>query len=248
MNEEKSYIKVLSYIMLATLFILILSLWIGFSENITLVKISMLIFGSIFTFILISILTIIILSKKLFQNNNLSNIQAKILYYSISFFYPLLIFTAKVTKVDKNKIRLMYTNINNLLIKTKNIKIKKENLLILLPHCIQNSKCQFKITNDINNCRKCGKCDVDEILRLKEKYDINVVVATGGTLARKWIMDIKPKAIVAVACERDLSSGISDMKGLPVLGVLNDRPNGPCIDTRVSIDKLEEAIKFFIGE
>lgn len=246
MNEEKSFIKVLIYIITVASLILFVSLWIGFSENITLVKFIMLFFGAFFIFIIINILSIIMLSKKLFEKNNLSSFESKILYYSISLYYPLLIFTANITKIDKNKIRLIYTNINNLLIKSKKIKIKKEELLILLPHCLQDSKCQFKITNDINNCRKCGKCDIDKILKLKEKYKINVVVATGGTLARKWIMDMKPKAIVAVACERDLSSGISDVKGLPVLGVLNDRPNGPCINTRVSIDRLEEAIKYFI--
>jgi hypothetical protein len=30
---------------------------------------------------------------------------------------------------------------------------------------------------------------------------------------------------------------------LPVLGILNDRPFGPCINTKVDVDKVEAAIQ-----
>ncbi|MBS4536110.1 DUF116 domain-containing protein [Clostridium sp. D2Q-14] len=246
MKEEKSFILVLSYIVLITLAILISSLYIGFTNNTTLINSIILLVTFVFSLVIINILLIIILIIKLFKKNNLNNIESKILYYSVSLYYPLVLTITKITKIDKNKIRLIYTKINNLLIQSKNVKLKPEELLILLPHCLQWSECQFKITNDIDNCRKCGKCDIHKIIELKDKYDVNVAVATGGTLARKWIKETKPKAIVAVACERDLSSGISDVRGLPVIGVVNDRPNGPCINTKVSIEKLEDAIKFFI--
>ena len=60
-------------------------------------------------------------------------------------------------------------------------------------------------------------------------------------------MDIRPKGIIAVACERDLTSGIVDVGEMDVIGILIDRPNGPCIDTKVDIKKLEEAILFYLG-
>jgi len=46
-----------------------------------------------------------------------------------------------------------------------------------------------------------------------------------------------------VACEGDLTSGIRDCYPLPVLGVLNDRPFGPCYNTSVDLERIEEAIK-----
>jgi hypothetical protein len=49
-----------------------------------------------------------------------------------------------------------------------------------------------------------------------------------------------------VACERDLSSGIQDSYPLPVFGVLNSRPQGPCYDTLVDLEKVEEALKTFL--
>jgi hypothetical protein len=52
--------------------------------------------------------------------------------------------------------------------------------------------------------------------------------------------------IIAVACERDLSSGIQDVYPLPCFGVLNQRPHGPCLDTQVPLEHVEWAIKRFL--
>ena len=103
-----------------------------------------------------------------------------------------------------------------------------------------------KITRNIENCRQCGGCSVGALLGLSHKYGIHVGVATGGTLARQMVKEIRPKAIIAVACERDLTSGIQDVFPLPVLGVLNERPFGPCFNTRVDIKKVEAAILDFL--
>ena len=72
-----------------------------------------------------------------------------------------------------------------------------------------------------------------------------LAVATGGTLARRVIGEVRPLAIIAVACETDLTSGIQDSYPLPVYGVLNERPHGPCRDTTVNLDRVREAIAFF---
>ncbi|MGI6559076.1 MAG: DUF116 domain-containing protein [Limnochordia bacterium] len=47
-------------------------------------------------------------------------------------------------------------------------------------------------------------------------------MSTGGTRARQLVKELKPKGVVAIACERDLASGIQDTRPLKVLGVTND--------------------------
>jgi len=133
--------------------------------------------------------------------------------------------------------------INNEIVK-KSDKIRNfRNLLILLPHCLQNSVCKIRITYNIDNCIKCGKCDIYQLCKLKERYKLKIFIASGGTIARKIIKENKPELIIAVACERDMLSGIRDVFPLPVYSVLNDRPEGPCFNTRVSVEKIEEFIK-----
>lgn len=171
----------------------------------------------------------------------------KFLSYFISnfldLFYPLVIFVAKILGLEVERVEQSYIEIKNFLFnKTINSYAPKD-ILILAPHCIQYSGCKFKVTYDIDNCRRCGKCQINDLVNLKEKYGVNVAVATGGTLARKVVKDIKPKVIIAIACERDLTSGMQDVKQIPVYGIINERPNGPCFNTRVDVQKIEETIK-----
>jgi hypothetical protein len=39
-----------------------------------------------------------------------------------------------------------------------------------------------------------------------------------------------------------------DVRKIPVVGVLNERPQGPCINTRVSVDKIEDSIRYLLGK
>jgi hypothetical protein len=80
------------------------------------------------------------------------------------------------------------------------------------------------------------------LVEIGRKYGVDISVATGGTLARKVIVEKRPKLVLAVACERDLTSGIKDCYPLPVIGILNDRPFGPCFNTTVDTAKIDEAL------
>jgi hypothetical protein len=117
----------------------------------------------------------------------------------------------------------------------------------LLPHCLQNFQCPHRVTAEVRNCTGCGKCEIADLTKLCDSYGIKMSIATGGTLARRVIVETRPKAIVAVACERDLTSGIQDSYPIPVIGVLNERPFGPCRDTRVDLGLVADAVRFFLG-
>ena len=85
------------------------------------------------------------------------------------------------------------------------------------------------------------------LLDIADTYGCKFVVVTGGTLARLMIKNIRPKAIVAIACERDLVSGMNDVFPIPVVGVLNERPCGPCCNTRVDTDRIKEVVEKLIN-
>jgi uncharacterized protein len=52
-----------------------------------------------------------------------------------------------------------------------------------------------------------------------------------------------PDGIVAVAGERDLTLGIQDVHPIPVYGVINDRPQGPCPTTCVDCALVKQGIR-----
>ena len=159
--------------------------------------------------------------------------------------YPLLMLAGAFMKSRKEQFQRQIIDLNNWLIKAEPERYRTKRILLLLPHCLQISDCDVRITNDINNCKRCGRCGIKDLIQVAADNDLKLFVATGGNLARRIVNDIRPEAIVAVACERDLSSGIVDSYPLPVLGVHNERPFGPCRDTRVDLEKVREAIKFF---
>lgn len=162
--------------------------------------------------------------------------------------FPLALFTGRLVGISKDRILQSYIAVNNYLVHSKYLRLRGEQIMILLPHCLQDSECPHKITIDVNNCRGCGKCDIAQLKEMAEKYNAVIKVATGGTLARKFVLDTRPRGIVAVACERDLSLGIHELGALPVIGVLNCRPNGPCFNTTVNLDEVESALQSIMKE
>ena len=165
----------------------------------------------------------------------------------IELFYPMVLAVGQLFGISKEDIEDSYIKINNQMTVTAAQKYRPEEVLVLAPHCLQNTSCPYKITIDVHNCHRCGRCSVDGLLTIAEETGVNFVVASGGTFARKFAKAYHPKAIVAIACERDLTSGIKDMnqQRIPVVGVLNERPNGPCHNTSVQLCKVRQAIAYF---
>ena len=83
------------------------------------------------------------------------------------------------------------------------------------------------------------------MIHLEKSSGLKIEVVNGGTLRGKKVAMINPDGIVAVACERDLTLGIQDVYPIPVYGVINDRPHGPCYNTCVDMKLVEEGIAFF---
>ena len=102
------------------------------------------------------------------------------------------------------------------------------------------------MTRDPNNCKRCGGCNIGDLVALSEEMGFHFFVATGGTLARQIVYNTRPKAVLAIACERDLMSGIQDVFPLPAVGVLNIRPNGPCYNTSVDMAEVRRQLEEII--
>lgn len=171
-----------------------------------------------------------------------------LLRLSLKIAYPGLLFLNKLLGYDKDFIRKIFIELNNKLIFIDRYNIKGNDILILIPHCIQKTSCPHRITTNIENCKRCGKCKIGDLIKLKEEFGVNVRVATGGTLAQKIVKDLKPKAVIGIACERDLISGLNDIGDLPAIAITNIRPEGPCVNTSVDIDEVRTAIKHFLYE
>jgi len=157
--------------------------------------------------------------------------------------YPLLMFAGSFAKNKKEAYQQFIIRLNNKLVRKE--KRRLTNIILLLPHCLQIDECDVRLTYNVYNCKRCGRCEIKDLIALAEENHLNLFVATGGSLARRVIQETKPDAVIAVACENDLSSGIADTYPLPILGITNQRPFGPCLNTSVDLSKVKEAILSF---
>ncbi|OSB10843.1 DUF116 domain-containing protein [Paraclostridium bifermentans] len=240
----KKYMTTTVFLIGILLFLLVgLNIFMNSLENIF----SILVNGVIILLLIITIFSTLV-TYMVVNDKRVNKYIMKFNFSIVSFLYPVLIVLGNTLNVPKNEIRKVYIKLNNNYIYSNRYKIKPEDILILIPHCIQKSECKLKITTNVRNCKSCGLCNVKDLIELQDKYNVQVFIATGGTLARKKIKETRPKAVVAVACERDLTAGVQDIRQVPVLGVFNKRPNGPCVDTKIDANEVENAIKFFIGE
>ncbi len=181
----------------------------------------------------------ILLGKKIFFSRKMRGLTIKL-------FLPLMTMLGRFLGIPKAKIRASFIKVNNELVLGEQKHYPPETMLMLMPHCLQNSRCKIRLTYNIRNCKRCGKCPIAGLLDLSDTYGIKLAIATGGTIARRIVVQDKPRFILAVACERDLASGIQDVYPLPCFGVLNQRPHGPCLDTQVPLEHVEWAIKRFL--
>ncbi len=165
----------------------------------------------------------------------------------IKLLLPLMSGVGQLLGISKDQVRRSFIEINNQLVLAQRPRATADKLLLLMPHCLQFHDCQFRITGNVMHCKRCGKCPIKGLAEISERYGVGLAVATGGTLARRIVVERRPRLIIAVACERDLASGIQDSYPLPVFGITNNRPHGPCFDTQVDLARVEEALNTFLA-
>ncbi|MBZ0158072.1 MAG: DUF116 domain-containing protein [Alphaproteobacteria bacterium] len=126
--------------------------------------------------------------------------------------------------ISRDRVGNSFIKVHNLVTRLSTASVRAEKLLVLLPRCLRKEI-------------RTG------IIRRLEGYEASIVTAGGGEEAREAIRQYRPTLILALACERDLMSGIKDVaERIPVIGIPNKRPEGPCKNTHISFEDLEEAL------
>lgn len=132
-------------------------------------------------------------------------------------------------RISPDRVSHSFVRVSNILTALAAKPVKPNQLMILLPRCLKKS--------------------LRETIMIRAKARrIPVFTVPGGELARELIQQHHPKAVIGVACERDLFSGIRDtIRHTPVIGIPNKRPEGPCRNTSIDLNELEQAVKTFLG-
>lgn len=128
--------------------------------------------------------------------------------------------------ISRDRVGNSFIKVHNLVIKSYSKGLRTDRVLILLPRCLKKEARSRIVDSVTGNGTK-------------------VITVAGGEEAREAIKQYRPDLILAIACERDLMSGIRDVaEKIPVLAIPNKRPEGPCKNTDFSSGELEDAFRF----
>lgn len=93
--------------------------------------------------------------------------------------------------------------INRLRNRTSSRRYPPENVLVLLPHCLQHQACKEPVREAIRNCKGCGRCKMKDLRAMAERIGVRVHVASGGREALERARAPEVRVILAVACSKE---------------------------------------------
>jgi hypothetical protein len=117
--------------------------------------------------------------------------------------------------------------------------------VLLLPHCLRHAgSCQASYDEHGLQCVRCSEdCAVNLLTARAEELGYRgICVAPGGRLAVNYIRETKPRAVVAVACAKELMEGVQSVQAMageedadaPAIVVIPLSRDG-CVNTEVDI-------------
>ena len=118
---------------------------------------------------------------------------------------------------------------------------------LFLPHCLRNSKeCKADYTAEGLQCKRCGKCQITELIAMAEDVGFNkVFICPGGSMVKKIVMKYKPMAVLGVSCFDEANLAFDSMQGTPISPQATLLLCDGCKDTKANLTEVRE--KMILG-
>lgn len=118
--------------------------------------------------------------------------------------------------------------------------------LILLPHCIQLSRCKAGILEDLQACYDCGLCPVGDYMNAVLLNRWEGRITNRSHKAYREAREYRPDLVVAVSCTDRLLKGLTKMPEIPCYVIPLALPHGMCVDTDFSVPQLLAAMEALV--
>ncbi|AFK21942.1 DUF116 domain-containing protein [Pyrococcus sp. ST04] len=146
----------------------------------------------------------------------------------------------------------IYVELKNKAYKDDFKRVPVEKRAIFIPQCLRNIKaCEAEFTEYGWICKKCGKCQIGEIIEYAESLGYRqFYIVPGGSLVKKILKDKVPKGeikgAVGIACWPELAEAAEKLSSLkiPIQGIPLLRAG--CINTIVDVERVKEVLRLGI--
>jgi hypothetical protein len=152
-------------------------------------------------------------------------------------------FATKMGVEENELLRLYVESKNRSLIKDFASTPYNERVL-LLPQCLRSPDCPAELGKYGYECQQCGRCNIAKIIQITKKLGYKgTFILPGGSLAKKILLELKPKASMGVACSKELVLGSFLCEKMGVIGQGVGLVRDGCINTLVDLGTLNDALK-----
>ncbi len=115
--------------------------------------------------------------------------------------------------------------------------------VLLLPQCLRSKECPAELGKYGYECQECGRCSVAEIKHVTKNLGYKgTFILPGGSIAKKILLELKPKASLGVACFKELVLGSYLCERLGIIGQGVALIRDGCINTLVDCKALTETL------
>lgn len=154
----------------------------------------------------------------------------------------------KSSKKDKKDIKITDEDIVlfNASQKDNFEKVSYQDRVVFLPHCLRKIKvCKAENTEEGWRCKHCTKeCAVNIISREAEKLGYRYFIAPGGSLVFNLMNKYHPKAVLGVACHKELKLAVDMMNSSyqEIAYYTIPLTKDGCVNTEVNVDRVKDAL------
>jgi len=145
--------------------------------------------------------------------------------------------------VDEKDLFQLYVKTKNSASRDKFASIPYSERILLLPQCLRSRECPAELGEYGYECQECGKCNLKEQIHIAKTLGYKgTFILPGGSIAKKILLKVKPKACLGVACFKELVLGsfLCEKRGIVAQGVALLRDG--CVNTLVDWKSLNDTL------
>ena len=122
----------------------------------------------------------------------------------------------------------------------KFLQIPANKRMILVPQCLRNiKKCKAKEFGSYYICAECGGCKIYKIAQTANSAGyLGLRILKGGSTVKKLVAELKPDAILGVACYFEGAQGIKECEKRKIPVYFYPLSKDGCENTDLEIDGL----------
>jgi uncharacterized protein len=109
---------------------------------------------------------------------------------------------------------------------------------VFFPQCLRSALCPARLGPEGLECRKCGRCRLNDVISELEGLGYKVFIVPGSSFVKRMVRQHRPQAIIGIGCLIEIKEGLQmcDQIGLVGMGVVQSSDG--CIETTLNWHEL----------